>query len=522
MPANGVAGGILLAWSPPLTGVVVHVGRYSISASLDGLWPNGPVLVTAIYGPCVGALRDQLWAELHHVRQLATSHWLLAGDFNCLLSPADLSSPIASGPSMSTFRSFVDEFGLFDMSLDNGKFTWSSNRNPPILRRLDRVFLSHELFSAFSSSSLVLGPRHLSDHAPLLISLLRGRAGTGRIRFCFELWWLRDDSFVAAIPNWWARTVNGRWAAFRLSRKLHSIRKKVFAWKRIFWSGKFSEVSIWDEEILSLQSSDNISADQPSRLLCLQCLAQEWRIRESIHWQQRSRLGWLAYGDQNSRFFHLAASQRCRQTLLQSMVIGHGVFLGDDILPAWIAHFRDFYFKPLRFCVPLPDFHLSSLSDSCAISLERPFLHQEIKNVVWALGSSKTSDIDGFPIEFYRTFWDACSADVYAFCDEFASSSIFLKEFNQATCVLVTKRPNPTNVTHFRSISILGTPYKIIAKLLSLQLASVMHSIINPLQVAFINGRRLQDAVVLANEVVHSLYYLWLPSFILKLDISGL
>ncbi|KAF3788292.1 Transposon TX1 uncharacterized protein [Nymphaea thermarum] len=206
--------------------------------------------------------------------------------------------------------------------------------------------------------------------------------------------------------------------------------------------------------------------------------------------------------------------------LLQSMVIGSRVFLGDDILPALSTHFRDFYSKPPRFRAPLPDFHLSSLSVSCAISLERPFLHQDIKNAVWALGSGKAPGIDGFPVEFFRTFWEVCSTDVFEFCDEFASNFIFLKEFNQATCVLVPKRPNPTDVTHFRPISILGTPYKIIAKLLSLRLAPVMPSIISPFQVAFIKGRRLQDAVVLANEVVHSLYCLRLPSFILKLDIS--
>ncbi|KAF3779389.1 Transposon TX1 uncharacterized protein [Nymphaea thermarum] len=462
IPANGVAGGILLAWSPPLTGNVVNVGKYSISAILNGLWPNGPVLVTAVYGPCVGALRHQLWAELRHARELASLPWLLAGDFNCILSPADSSSPITSGPSMSVFRSFVDQFGLFDVPLINGEFTWSNNRSPPILRRLDRVFLSPELFSAFPSSSLVLGPRHLSDHAPLLLSLTRGRAGTGRTRFRFALWWLRDEFFVDVVPRWWDRTVNGRWAAFRLSRKLHCIRREIIAWKRIFWSGKFFEVAIWDEEILSIQSSDNVSTDQSSRLLCLQSLAQEWRIRESIHWQQRSRLGWLAHGDQNSRFFHLAASQKRRQALLQSMVIGHREFLGEDILPALTAHFRDFYSKPVCFRAPLPDIHLSSLSISCAITLERPFLHQEIKNAVWALGSGKAPDIDGFPVEFFRTFWEACNVDVFEFCDEFASNSVFLKEFNQATCVLMPKRPNPTDVNYFRPISILGTPYKIV------------------------------------------------------------
>ncbi|KAF3780403.1 Transposon TX1 uncharacterized protein [Nymphaea thermarum] len=76
------------------------------------------------------------------------------------------------------------------------------------------------------------------------------------------------------------------------------------------------------------------------------------------------------------------------------------------------------------------------------------------------------------------------------------------------------------DVSHFCPISILGTPYNIIAKLLSLQLAPIMPSIINPFQVVFIKGRRLQDAVVIANEIVYFLYCPRLHSFILKLDIS--
>ncbi|KAF3793545.1 Transposon TX1 uncharacterized protein [Nymphaea thermarum] len=391
--------------------VVAPVSRSSLARLRRELRRIG-ASAASILSP--GAARAAKRASLH-VRQLVASPWLLAGNLNCLLSPADSSSPVTSGRSMFAFRSFVDEFGLFDVPSTNGTLTWSNNRNPPILRRLDRIFLSPELFFAFPSSSLVLGPRHLSDHV----------SGT-----------------LGSILSFGGSVMNPLW--------LPSL----------------------------------IGGLAPSM-----CLAQEWRIRESIHWQQRSRLGWLAHGDQNSRFFHLAASQRRRQMLLPSMVIGGMVFLGDDILPALSTHFRDFYSKPLRFRAPLPDFHLSSLFVSCVISLERPFLHQEIKNAVWALGSDKAPDIDGFP------------------------------EFNQATCALVPKRPNPTDVTHFRPISILGTTYKIIAKLLSLRLAPVMPSIINPFQVAFVKGRHLQDAVVLVNEVAHSLYCLRLPLFILKLDI---
>ncbi|KAF3787594.1 Transposon TX1 uncharacterized protein [Nymphaea thermarum] len=417
VPANGAVGGILIAWSPPLTGVVVHVGRYSISASLNGLWPNGLVLVTAIYGPCVGALHGHLWMELHHGRQVASSHWLLGGDFNCLLSPAGSSSPITSGPSVAVFCSFIKEFGLFDVPL-------SVSLLGPTIGIL----------------SLFVGSRHLSDHAPLILSLLRSRVATGPARFYFELWWLRDDSFVAVIPKLWARIVYGSVLLRSGGLGSPSIGNSVLGWV---------------------------------------CFRMEIRTLVSFTWPPLK-----------------GAVRHCSCPWLSDI----GFFLGDDILLALTAHFRNFYSKHLRFRAPLPDFHLSSLSVSCAISLERPFLHQEIKNAVWALGSALMC---------------------FEFCDEFASNSFFLKEFNQATCVMVPKRSNPTDVIHFRLISILRTPYKIIVKLFSLRLAPVMSSIINPFQVVFIKGRRLQDAVVLANEVVHSLYCLRLPFFILKLDISN-
>ncbi|KAF3778926.1 Transposon TX1 uncharacterized protein [Nymphaea thermarum] len=359
----------------------------------------------------------KLWAELHQVRQLAASPWLLARDFNCLLGPADSSSSVTSVPSMSAFRSFVGEFSLFDVSSTNGTCL--------IMLRCSVPFFRVGLVSGTPGSVLNFGGSNMN---PLwLLSLIGGLA----------------VSMVGGL----------------LSGSSGSCTSS---------GGRPSPRSAFSGAANFLRWPIGMRRSYPFRLLAI----------------------FLRINLLNSRFCHLAASQRRRQMLLQSMDIEGRVFLGDNILPALSVHFQDFYSKPLRFRAPLPDFHVSSLFVSCAISLERPFLHQEIKNAVWALGSGKAPDIDGFPAEFFCTF-----------CDEFASNSILQKEFNQATCVLVPKRPNLMDVTHFRSISILGTSYKIIPKLLSLQLAPVMPTIINPFQVAFVKGLRLQDAVVLANEV---------------------
>ena len=67
---------------------------------------------------------------------------------------------------------------------------------------------------------------------------------------------------------------------------------------------------------------------------------------------------------------------------------------------------------------------------------------------------------------------------------------------------LIPKIKSPLHLTEFRPISLLGSLYRLLSKVLVARLAKVMSPIISNSQSAFLKGRHLVDGVMVVNEVV--------------------
>ncbi|KAK3211447.1 hypothetical protein Dsin_016153 [Dipteronia sinensis] len=76
-------------------------------------------------------------------------------------------------------------------------------------------------------------------------------------------------------------------------------------------------------------------------------------------------------------------------------------------------------------------------------------------------------------------------------------------DLNHTLISLIPKVPNPTNMTHFRPISLCITTYKVISKTLVQRLRVLHLDLVSPNQVAFMLGRQIQDNIVAAQEVLH-------------------
>ena len=73
----------------------------------------------------------------------------------------------------------------------------------------------------------------------------------------------------------------------------------------------------------------------------------------------------------------------------------------------------------------------------------------------------------GFSLAFYHHCWGVVERDVLAVFDEFYQYSKFEKSFNATFIALISKKNGASNIRDFRPISLVGSVYKILAKVLA-------------------------------------------------------
>ncbi|RVW81060.1 Transposon TX1 uncharacterized 149 kDa protein [Vitis vinifera] len=130
--------------------------------------------------------------------------------------------------------------------------------------------------------------------------------------------------------------------------------------------------------------------------------------------------------------------------------------------------------------------NFKELGEGLASSLEVVFSEEEIYAALSSCCGDKAPGPDGFTMAFWLFCWDEGAEDL----------------------------------RDFRPISLVGSVYKLLAKVLANRLKSVMGEVISDSQQAFVHGRQILNAVLIANEALDSRLKDNAPGLLLKLDIE--
>ena len=119
------------------------------------------------------------------------------------------------------------------------------------------------------------------------------------------------------------------------------------------------------------------------------------------------------------------------------------------------------------------------IGDMERVWLERKFEREETLQVVRDLEGDKAPGLDAFTMVFYHLCWRVVDKDVLVVFEEFFQHCKFEKSLNATFIALIPKKNDATNIRDFRPISLVGSMYKILSKVLANRLRVVLVQLIS-------------------------------------------
>nr|GEX01537.1 RNA-directed DNA polymerase, eukaryota [Tanacetum cinerariifolium] len=212
-------------------------------------------------------------------------------------------------------------------------------------------------------------------------------------------------------------------------------------------------------------------------------------------YMQKAKIQWAIEGNENSKFFH-GIINRKRANLAIKGVMADGDWVDDPcrVKEEFRLHFAN------RFRAPVDT--------------------RRVLNAVWGCGENKSPGPDVFSFEFFRKFWDTVGSNFYEAVEWFFDHSSFSRGCNSSFITLIPKNKDYKFVNDYRPISLIGSLYKVVTKILANWLSSVIHGLISDVQTAFLPNRQILDGPFIINELLSWCKHKKQQAMVFKVDIA--
>ena len=488
-----------------------------------------------IYGPNNDqpSFYDEVFTYLTDVE---VDYIVVGGDLNFTIDPKTDTLNYVRENNVNAKRKFLQlahENSLVDiwrrMHPDEQEYTWT-RRNPYKCGRLDMFFVSEQLVNRVLDANIIPGYR--TDHFAITLTLKTKQHTRGNGLWMFNVSHLQKEEYINRIkscihntlrqyavpiydPNVYTNCKN--YSTIQLT-----ITECLFYETLIMMlrgeSVKFSKETARQNKIIENQLKKDIDAAQEkysksaleSDLNTLELAKnslEEFRSPIIEGLIVRSRVAWHEHGERSSKYF-LALEKRnaCAKSIEYISDGNQFITKIDSILRKFSEHMEAKYSRDEYHVVDekiINDSINGSLGAADRAKLECAITFEELTKAIAKMKKGKTPGSNGFPIEFFRTFWCELGPFLHrAFLASLTKQQV-LQSHREGIIKLIPKPgKSPHDVKGWRPITLLNVDYKIVSTAIAIRLKSIINKIISPCQTAYISGRYIGENTRLVYDTV--------------------
>ncbi|GJT94975.1 RNA-directed DNA polymerase, eukaryota, partial [Tanacetum coccineum] len=415
------------------------------SSSARGVWKIGNLRMQfiTVYAPQYANAKILLWYRLQILISRFNGESIIIGDFNVVRVPEERMGSEFNINMAESFNNFIMENDLVDVSLGGYQFTWV-NSLATKMSKIDRFLISGGLLERFPDLAGTILDKGVPDHRPILLK--EAKADYGPIPFRFFHSWLDCDGFDELVVNSWSMPcVGDSNPIVVISKKLKRLKNIIKTWNSDRRKNEQEVKHGLLQKIKDVESRTEIGNASTDELEARRGYVKqlgEINRREGIDLAQKARVKWNVDGDENSKYFHGLVNQKRRQIAIRGIMV--------DV--AWEKN-------PERVKNEFKSYFSEKFS---------PFVRSRPR----------------MEFEFSRGLSTEQSAEL-----EVVFSKVEIKESRV--------------IKDYRPISLIGSFYKIVGKLLANRIASVVEYLISTEQSAFVKGRQIMDGPMILNEILN-------------------
>ncbi|GJW80269.1 putative RNA-directed DNA polymerase, eukaryota, reverse transcriptase zinc-binding domain protein [Tanacetum coccineum] len=373
------------------------------------------------------------------------------------------------------------------------------------LSKLDRFLISEDVIDLLPDIRITALDRIWSDDNPILLHVDKIDFGPSPFKL-YNSWLLRDGFNDLIKSEWDSLDSNNSGFPIKCHEKFCILKAKIRQWNNNKKTMKRNRKAAALEELSFIEKKIDEGSASPSDTENRLNLLHELEIIDkfaSMDLIQKARVKWDIERDENTKFFHGLINQKRQNQMINDIMVDGNWITDLSLIKDAFFQFYKVKFQAQDSQVSFPSLpHSQTLNSIDRDYLERLVTHEEIKEAVWDCDSSKAPGPDGFSFAFVKKYWDIIKKDLHDFINSFFASCDMPYEANSSFFTFIPKVNNPTFITDFHPISLIGIHYKIIAKILVNRLSKVINKIVSKEQSAFIVGRQILDGLIILSEII--------------------